>query len=71
MADDLQEYKWVARRNWTYSAGIDVRTLPEDVRNFRHVYLDLEGVDTVATVYWNGVPVVATDNMFVRFETIS
>ena len=60
------EYRWVARANWTYTATLELSDLGVDVRRYPHVYLDFEGLDTVADIEVDGERVAQTSNMFVR-----
>ncbi|KAM8833297.1 beta-mannosidase [Synchiropus picturatus] len=58
-------YRWVSLENWTYTK---VFTLPPTIRAKQKVTLVLEGVDTVATVWFNGKNLGSTDNMFRRYD---
>ncbi|KAH9368615.1 hypothetical protein HPB48_004634 [Haemaphysalis longicornis] len=62
--DNDECFAWVGRENWTYSRDFELKE--EHTRN-RRILLVAHGIDTVATVYVNGVPVGNTDNMFVRY----
>ncbi len=52
--------QWVADSDWTYSARFAV---PDDVRSHDHVDLVFEGLDTLATISFNGSEVATTANM--------
>ncbi|XP_046686486.1 beta-mannosidase-like isoform X2 [Homalodisca vitripennis] len=60
-------YRWVAKDNWTYSTFFDVdpKMLKKD-----KVYLEFEGLDTVARILLNSQLLGETKNMFIlyRFE---
>ncbi|KAJ3613145.1 hypothetical protein NHX12_019397 [Muraenolepis orangiensis] len=60
-------YRWIAFDNWTYTTSFSV---PAGMRNRaqRRALLVFEGVDTVASVWLNGVAVGQTDNMFRRYD---
>ncbi|XP_071481177.1 beta-mannosidase-like [Diadema antillarum] len=59
--DDL--YRWVAMDNWTYSLDFIVK---DDFANKSNVKLVCNGLDTVANVTLNGIPIGQSSNMFVR-----
>ncbi len=50
---------WVAERDWAYSCRFPT---PEEAGS--HAFLRFLGLDTVAEVWLNGVPIGAFDNMF-------
>uniref|UniRef100_A0A4W6DMM4 beta-mannosidase n=1 Tax=Lates calcarifer TaxID=8187 RepID=A0A4W6DMM4_LATCA len=52
-------YRWIAFDNWTYTTTFNVSK--------QKVLLVFDGVDTVATIWLNGVIVGNTDNMFCRY----
>uniref|UniRef100_A0A3Q3IQK2 Beta-mannosidase n=1 Tax=Monopterus albus TaxID=43700 RepID=A0A3Q3IQK2_MONAL len=56
-------YGWIALYNWTY---VNVFTVTK-----QKVHLVFDGVDTVASVWLNGILVGETDNMFRRYEQSS
>lgn len=56
----------MSQLNHLMSVLAPVRQLSE-LRQESVVYLELEGVDTVAQVLVGGTPVGNTDNMFVRY----
>lgn len=62
--NDLSD-RWIALENWTYSTTFSVAS---DLRDKRRVLLVFEGVDTVASIFLNGVLVGKTDNMFQRYD---
>ncbi|XP_061651475.1 beta-mannosidase [Phyllopteryx taeniolatus] len=57
-------YEWISLDNWTYATTFAVS---KQLRSKREVLLVLDGVDTVASVWLNGVSVGRTDNMFRRY----
>jgi beta-mannosidase len=57
--------QWVGETNWIYSRSFDV---PADLLARQHVLLRCEGLDTLATIKVNSVPVAQTDNMFRTYE---
>ena len=59
------DYKWVGRENWTYTKTFRFHA---SWRSRENIVLNLEGVDTVATVLLNDKVVGTTDNMFVRYR---
>ncbi|XP_025839605.2 beta-mannosidase [Vulpes vulpes] len=58
-------YRWISLDNWTYSKNFKI---PFNIRNWQKVNLIFEGVDTVAKVLLNNVPIGKTDNMFKRYS---
>ncbi|XP_023934715.1 beta-mannosidase [Bicyclus anynana] len=56
--------RWVAYDTWTYTGKFNVSG-----ENLEHAVaqLVLEGVDTVAYIELNSIPIGSTDNMFVRY----
>lgn len=58
-------YRWVALDNWTYTTTFSVSS---QLRARQKVNLVFDGVDTVASIWLNGVVVGKTDNMFRRFD---
>ncbi|XP_054470134.1 beta-mannosidase [Anoplopoma fimbria] len=58
-------YRWVAFDNWTYTTTFSGST---KLRANQKVLLVFEGVDTVASIWLNGVVVGTTDNMFRRYD---
>ncbi|KAF7666144.1 hypothetical protein LDENG_00116800 [Lucifuga dentata] len=56
-------YRWIALENWTYTTTF---TVYAPLR--KKVLLVFDGVDTVATVWLNGIVVGKTDNMFRRYD---
>ena len=41
--------------------------MSQEALRSRYMFLDFRGLDTVATVTWNGEEVAKSDNMFVRY----
>ncbi|XP_070394202.1 beta-mannosidase-like isoform X2 [Dermacentor albipictus] len=58
-------YEWVALENWTFYRSF---TLPTYIFGYRSIRLVAHGIDTVCTVTLNGVNVLKTENMFIRYE---
>uniref|UniRef100_A0A6Q2XDM2 Beta-mannosidase n=1 Tax=Esox lucius TaxID=8010 RepID=A0A6Q2XDM2_ESOLU len=56
-------YRWIVLDNWTYTISFS----PSNEAKQR-VRLVFEGVDTVASIFLNGVITGNTDNMFRRYE---
>jgi beta-mannosidase len=57
------ELDWVGRVPWVYE-----RELHHEAVDGEHLVLLFEGLDTIATVSVNGVPVARTENMHRRYE---
>ncbi|MHB1542389.1 MAG: beta-mannosidase [Steroidobacteraceae bacterium] len=53
--------QWVAQRNWLFERTFAV---PAEVRAKKHVELVCHGLDTLATLWLNGVEIGRADNMF-------
>ncbi|XP_077485138.1 beta-mannosidase-like [Amblyomma americanum] len=62
--DNDERFAWVGHDNWTYTRDFQLK---EEHTHHRRILLVAHGIDTVATVYVNDVPVGETDNMFVRY----
>ncbi|XP_037574491.2 beta-mannosidase-like [Dermacentor silvarum] len=62
--DNDERFAWVGHDNWTYTRDFQLK---EEQTQHRRILLVAHGIDTVATVYVNDVPVGDTDNMFVRY----
>ncbi|XP_029315758.1 beta-mannosidase [Cottoperca gobio] len=58
-------YRWIAFDNWTYTTTF---TVSAQLRSKQKVQLVFHGVDTVASIWLNGVDVGKTDNMFRRYD---
>ncbi|XP_029683951.1 beta-mannosidase [Takifugu rubripes] len=58
-------YRWIAYDNWTYARVFNVS--PE-LRAKEKILLVFDGVDTVSSIWLNGVKVGSTDNMFRRYD---
>uniref|UniRef100_H3C1U4 Beta-mannosidase n=1 Tax=Tetraodon nigroviridis TaxID=99883 RepID=H3C1U4_TETNG len=58
-------YRWIAYDNWTYST---IFTASAELRAKEKVLLIFDGVDTVSSIWLNGVEVGSTDNMFRRYD---
>uniref|UniRef100_A0A1B6DET4 beta-mannosidase n=1 Tax=Clastoptera arizonana TaxID=38151 RepID=A0A1B6DET4_9HEMI len=59
-----QEYRWVAKENWTYYSSFTLREMPK----IQNIVLTFDGLDTVTNVSLNGQHIGNTDNMFVRYH---
>ena len=57
--------QWVGETNWIYGRSFDV---PADLLARQYILLRCEGLDTLATIRVNNVPVAQTDNMFRTYE---
>jgi len=53
--------QWVAEKNWLFERTFAV---PAEVRAKKHIELVCHGLDTLATLWLNGVQIGQTDNMF-------
>uniref|UniRef100_A0A8C2ZS38 Beta-mannosidase n=3 Tax=Cyclopterus lumpus TaxID=8103 RepID=A0A8C2ZS38_CYCLU len=58
-------YRWIAYDNWTYTTTFAGST---QLRASQKVLLVFDGVDTVASIWLNGLAVGKTDNMFRRYD---
>ncbi|XP_044080325.1 beta-mannosidase isoform X2 [Neovison vison] len=59
------DYRWISLDNWTYSKKFKI---PFNISKWQKVNLIFEGVDTVAKVLLNSVPIGKTSNMFKRYS---
>jgi beta-mannosidase len=57
-----QDIQWVGERDWLYRSTFEIT---EDLLQTPELVLSFEGLDTFATIWFNGVQVLASDNMFV------
>ncbi|XP_040480989.1 beta-mannosidase isoform X2 [Ursus maritimus] len=58
-------YRWISLDNWTYSKKFKI---PFNISKWQKMNLIFEGVDTVAKVLLNSVPIGRTGNMFKRYS---
>ncbi|KAL6106020.1 manba [Pungitius sinensis] len=58
-------YRWIAFDNWTYTTTF---TASAQLRANQRVLLVFDGVDTVASIWLNGIVVGKTDNMFRKYD---
>ncbi|EYC21400.1 hypothetical protein Y032_0019g3800 [Ancylostoma ceylanicum] len=63
-ADNHLHLRWVSSENWTYSKTFEV---DKRVLEFNTLLLRLKGIDTVSTVFLNGVSLLKTNNQFVEY----
>jgi beta-mannosidase len=54
--------QWVGESDWLYRCRF---SLPPGMRDYSAIDLCCDGLDTFATVWLNGVPLLSNDNMFV------
>jgi beta-mannosidase len=57
-----ESVQWVHENNWVYKRNFQ---LDRQLLKCDRVYLECEGLDTLATIYLNGDHVATTDNMFI------
>ncbi|PVD35823.1 hypothetical protein C0Q70_02792 [Pomacea canaliculata] len=62
--DNDVKLTWIGNVNWTYSRDFEVNN---SVLKSQAIQLVAEGLDTIATVYINGIMVGKSDNMFVKY----
>ena len=63
--ENEKDVQWVAKLDWTYERDFQV---PAELLQAKHVFLNLDSVDTVATVKINGQSIGAPDNQFRRWR---
>jgi len=65
VADNIEKLKWVGERDWIFERPFDV-----DAKMLTHDIVDIEfdGIDTVAEVFVNEVPVLKADDLFRRWH---
>ncbi len=63
--DNEHRLQWIGETDWIYRRAFDA-----DEALFEHdkVYLECDGLDTLAEVKLNGEPIALTDNMFRRYR---
>ena len=59
------ELQWIPQRVWDYSLTFDV---DKNIWQKDNIDLIFNGLDTYADVWLNGVKIIHSDNMFVRYE---
>lgn len=63
-ADNHLHLKWVSAINWSYIYSFPI---DQTILKYKRSLLVLRGVDTVSSVFLNGVPVLNTSNQFVEY----
>ena len=63
--DNERHVQWVGESDWLYERTV---VIPDAWRRFRRVVLRCEGLDTLATLRFNGSDVGQADNMFRTWE---
>ncbi|XP_065302863.1 beta-mannosidase-like isoform X2 [Dermacentor albipictus] len=63
--DNDLEYEWVGQENWTFYRSFQV---PLHIFRYHAITLVAHGIDTACKVTLNGIDVLRTSNMFVRYE---
>ncbi|KAM8916124.1 beta-mannosidase isoform 3-T4 [Spinachia spinachia] len=58
-------YRWIAFDNWTYTTTFNASA---QLRANQRVLLVFDGVDTVASIWLNGIVIGKTDNMFRKYD---
>ncbi|XP_044756107.1 beta-mannosidase [Coccinella septempunctata] len=59
-----QKYKWVGESNWTYFRNFKVGG---SLIEYDNINLVFEGIDTIASIFLNGVNIGNSTNMFVKY----
>ena len=60
--DNSKKCSWVVEKDWKYTKTFNVDDLNEKT------YIVFDGIDTVSTIYLNGVKIAETDNMFMQYR---
>lgn len=60
-----QDVQWVSEKTWVYQTSFSA---PKSVSTAQRAVLFFEGLDTYAIVKLNGVEILRTENMFIRYE---
>lgn len=63
--DNEHRLQWIGEIDWMYCRAFDV---DEALFEQDRIYLECDGLDTLAEIKLNGEPVALTDNMFRRFR---
>ena len=65
-----REYEWVALDDWTYSVQFETPTAQQAAssRASTKTFLEFDGIDTLAEVKLNGLPLARTHDMFLRYS---
>lgn len=58
--DNSKKCSWVVEKDWKYIKIFNITELNEKT------YIVFDGIDTVSTIYLNGVKIAETDNMFMQ-----
>jgi len=59
------DVQWVAKEDWVFERKFDV---PASLLQEKSVFLNVEGLDTIATIFINGQRAGQTNNMFLRYR---
>ena len=62
--ENYKDCLWVTQEDWSYERNFLLEKLPDD----ENVYIRLEGVDTFAEVFLNGISIGITDNMHMEYR---
>ncbi len=65
VADNEKRVQWVAESDWVYRTSF---TCTDELLSEEKVFLVCDGLDTLATVVFNGHELGHTDNMFRRYQ---
>ena len=63
--DNEKNLQWIGQCDWSYSRDF---TVDEEMLSSRSIYLNLDGVDTIASVFLNGRKTGNVENMFRRYR---
>jgi beta-mannosidase len=63
--DNQKTLQWISDASWSYSRSISI---PVEFTSHRYILLRCEGLDTVAEISINDLPLATTDNMFRTYE---
>ncbi len=63
--DNEKKLQWVSKHEWTFETEF---RLPDSILKKERIDLVFEGLDTYATVFFNGKQILKADNMFRRWE---
>lgn len=59
------KYQWIAKSNWSYITDFHFKSLK--LFEEKETWLVFKGLDTFSSIYFNGLKVGESENMFVEY----
>ena len=64
-SDNENKLQWIGKQNWVYKTSFD---FPENIVTSKKLYLVMDGIDTSATILFNGAILGVVENMFCSYK---